>query len=154
MKQINVMALFCESVREEQAGLTTIIGVLPDNLNLEVQSDDQTPSKLHLTRFSIYLRVNFSVDCELGTGKVRLILGDNAVHELSDIPAAILNEAKTNALQKGNAIAGVLMRTALPADVLQTGKIRAEVEIDGETYIAGILNLNVIRKDLNPSSAP
>ena len=51
MTAVNVMALFCEDIREEKDGVVSLIGIIPDNVNVDVNmsalpSEPSAPPKI------------------------------------------------------------------------------------------------------------
>jgi uncharacterized protein DUF6941 len=138
MRSLNAIALFCEDIRAEEGGTLTLVGLLPDNLDLAPMG----PTAKWLGRFAIYIRVNFSPKENIGSARLRLVGADGQIHEFGNIPAETIETAREAAMKKGNALAGVITRTVLPGTLLQQlGTMRVEVVIDEETYVAGALTV-------------
>src|SRR5262245_1416449 len=77
----SVIALFCEDIREEKSGQDTIIGILPDALNVP-----QFPGAL--PKLGIYVRFHLNAESEFRSIRTRLrIPGAN------DLPLATVDES-------------------------------------------------------------
>lgn len=146
MRSTNVIALFCEDIREEKGDIFTLIGILPDNVNLadtqEAGASAETPRIL--PRISLYVRINYEPDTDIGVPQVKLLMPDGGVIELAPVEESIVKAARTNAKEKGNALAGLILRIMLgnfrpPAD----GIVKVQVELKNETYLAGALTFKL-----------
>ena len=80
MSKFTIAALFCEDVRVEQTGQETLVGVLPDNVNVAT-----IPSLM--PKFAIYVRCNFAEGFVLRNLRIKMnspsgnVLLDNFVEQ-------------------------------------------------------------------------
>jgi len=151
MKTTNVIALFCEDIREEKGGSMTLIGVFRDNINFAPQPDPsvidapdipkQGPEALGMiTKLWIFLRVNFDPNSRIKEAAIRLVMQDGKNESLGRISQESFDEARKSAKEKKNLLAGLITRVMLTTSVVKQGSIKVEVDMDGETYLAGSLN--------------
>jgi hypothetical protein len=143
MRSFNVMAIFCEDIREEKDNVLTLVGMMPDNVIVEaIPSEIGTTeiSQRVLSKLCIYLRINFDPDFELNISAIRIVLPDNTTASGGEVNLELLRKAKTEAKTGGNALAGVIQRIVLGGfRAPDNGSIKLEVDINGETYLAGAL---------------
>jgi hypothetical protein len=147
MHPTSVIALFCEDIREEQNSIVTLVGVMPDNINVAQPGDRQgnVISSKHLSKLCIYVRINFDPSAMYQSGRLRLILPNETTHDLGEIDAATMQKARNNAVAKGNALAGLITRAVLVGFTLpKLGVMKVEVTLDDQIFLAGALNFVAI----------
>ena len=147
MYPVSVIALFCEDIREEKDDVVTLIGLMPDNVNVVMGHGGRILSKICL-----YVRLNFDPEYNLGEVKMNLITPDNARLPLGSIDLETVNVARSQAKARGNPIAGVISRAVLAGVRPATGPLCVEVSYQDMTHLAGALNFEV--KEASPSDAP
>lgn len=148
MYPTNVMTVFCEDIREEKNETFTLIGVLPDTMNVSAPSDGDKagtsivdPSVRPLTKLCVYTRVHFDPKKDIGEPSFRLILPNDQTVNLGLVEAAMIKKARDEAIANGNILAGVVGRAVLGGFQLpKLGVLKLEVDIGGKTYLGGSLN--------------
>ncbi|MEP0707663.1 MAG: hypothetical protein ABJL17_13620 [Parvibaculum sp.] len=144
----NVMALFCEDIREEKHGVFTLVGLLPDNVNVSAMSGDGTDASggdaKVLGKLCAFIRINFSPERTPKEIKLRLHFGDGVEHDLGEIERKTIDEAAQKALERNNALAGVISRAVFGGFNFQkaAGQLKIYVIIDDEPHFAAALNIN------------
>jgi hypothetical protein len=130
----SIIAFFCEDVREETSGTHTIVGVLPDNLNIGA-----TPGML--PKLGVYVRIQMPLDANPQKIVVRIKVPGELNLELAKFDS-LIEEAKTNARNIDMPFFGLIAKGTLsPLPIAAPGRIEAIVEIDGREHICGALNL-------------
>lgn len=134
MRPFTIIGLFCEDIREEKSGQDTLIGVLPDNLNIP-----NVPAIM--PKLGIYIRVQLERNANPQTLKIKL-----RVPGAADMPMTkldnLISQAKTEAETHGLPFAGLVARGVIsPFPIHALGSIEAIVEVDGAEYVCGVLNL-------------
>lgn len=152
MQPFNLMALFCEDIREEKGGSLMLIGLLPDTVNLKAPDatgtitqieEDQEPDKL-LAKLCVYLRINFDPAFDLGEPTMRLVLPNDEAIPIGTISAAVAKKAASEAKEKGNLFAGLISRAVLVGfRPPKMGTVKVEITISGKAYVAGALNFQM-----------
>jgi hypothetical protein len=134
MRPFPIIALFCEDIREEKSGQDTLVGILPDNLNIV-----NLPGML--SKLGIYIRIQLEHEDNPQTIKIR-VKGPLSQHlEIGSLDH-LIGQAKSQAQEKGFPFAGLVAKSIIsPFPVQELGKIEAIVEIDGTEYICGALNI-------------
>jgi hypothetical protein len=147
MRPVTVMALFCEDIREEKDEVITLVGIIPDTVNVATSRKERSGltaigvDTRVLAKLCMYVRINFDPDYELPEPKIRLIQPDNVSIELGTIDAATVQKARSDAKSKGNLLAGVISRVTLGGFKLpRTGTLKLEVQLEKEVHLAGALN--------------
>lgn len=158
----NVMALFCEDVREEKNGVFTLIGLLPDNVNVspmtidgkDVSGTDAANTNV-LGKLCVFIRVNFLPAEEPTEIKLKLLIGDED-HDLGEIDRETINQSAQKAIERGNALAGVISRAVFGGFNFQeaVGQVKVLVIIDGEPHLAAALNITFVDSKDGTSSSP
>jgi hypothetical protein len=146
MRSLNVMALFCEDIREEKKDIFTLIGIMPDTINIGDPVGAPAPPEATriLTRLCAYIRINFDPDFDLGNPDIKLVLPNDEIIPLGTIESDVVHKAQSEAKAKGNRLAGVISRVALsgfrpPTD----GVVSIEVDVKGEIYVAAALTFRL-----------
>jgi hypothetical protein len=149
--KISIMGLFCEDIREEKNEIITLVGLMPDNVNVADAGAPQPGMRKIIPKVCVYLRLNFEPHQTLGVASVRLVMPNGEKVPLGAIDAALMEKSRLQALEKGNALAGVTFRAVMGGLFLgEAGKLKLEVDLDEETYLAAALNLTMVS---TPSSA-
>lgn len=146
----NLMALFCEDIREEKNGVFTLIGIMPDNVNVEISEvpkDGEKNAELSvplLGKICAYVRINFDLDTVFRIVKLRLVGPGGEINDLGTLDAATFENAKEKAKERGAISAGVITRVVLGGlNLSKPGPLKLEAEIDGETYLAGAITISL-----------
>jgi hypothetical protein len=143
---INTMALFCEDIREEKGDVFTLVGILPDTVNLResgASGGDPSAGGINriLTKLCVYARINFAPEIDIGEPKVQLSTPDGNIFAQSIVKDTLIAKAKKNAIDRSNLQAGIIVRLVLTAfQPPSEGTIKAEVVIKGQARLAGTLN--------------
>ena len=144
----NVMALFCEDIREELHGVFTLVGLLPDNVNVNAISADGKDAGGNNTRvlgkLCAFIRINFSPEQAPKEIKIKLSFGDGEEHDLGGVERKTIDEAVQKALERKNVLAGVISRAVFGGFNFQkaAGQLKIHVIVDDESHFAAALNIN------------
>src|SRR5437868_1694356 len=138
MVTFSAVCLFCEDIRQELSGQDTIVGTLPDNLQIEVPPPPVPNARAMLPRIGIYLRINFKADADkpsTASAKVLNISG-NIISE-SEWTSSVIDKAFADAKTRQLPVVGLLFKVvAGPIPITAVGgKITAIVTIDGADHI-------------------
>jgi hypothetical protein len=133
--EFSAIALFCEDIREEKSGQDTIVGILPDNINVR-----RLPAVL--PKLAIYLRFHLNAASEFKIIRTRLRVPGADELPLAILDHGLLTEVRTNALSSGMPIAGLISRTMFaPFPVSVAGKFEVIADVEGTDHICGALNV-------------
>ena len=146
MLPISIMALFCEDIREEKNDIVTLIGILPDTVNVEAPPSE-SPAQITklLSKLCIYVRINFDPTMELGTAQIWLAMPEGERLALGEIGSDIAEKSQQEATARGNLLAGVVSRVVLAGFQPPKGAVKVEVSVKGETHVAGAITFNPLR---------
>jgi len=137
MRDISIVALFCEDIREEKAGTETIVGVFPDNLRLP-----RVPGVF--PKMCVYVRTHIRAEFDAGPFFIRIIMPGGKELSRSEARTEMVNEVREKARSKGAPYAGFISKFVVaPLEVTEAGRIQAVVTIGGQEYVVGGLNLEV-----------
>jgi len=156
MQPLSIMALFCEDIREEKREIVTLVGILPDSVNVSIPSkSDPRRADPPLLKLAMYVRINFDPDLDLGTPKIRLVMPNGEKVELGTIKSEVVSVAREKAKEHGNPLAGVISRaTMTPFRVPKGGGVmRLEVLINDVEHMAGALNFLIAEKGESSTSS-
>lgn len=165
LNKFNVTTLFCEDIREERDNTFTLIGILPDQINLEIRDDTaaastapdrpasdrparplpKIPTKT-LSKLSIYIRINFDPTFDIGAPIVRVIAPGGQVAVTRVMERELVQKAMIEARERGNPLAGVVTRVNIEQFRPPVGSIRVEAEINGEIHLGGAVNFRLVSK--------
>jgi len=137
MLPVSIVGFFCEDIREEKAGTDTIIGIMPDNVN--VRSIPCVFPKL-----GIYIRIHLDPAHDPGEIQLKLALPDGSEFSLGRFEASLVTNSIDTARAGGGPLAGLISRAvASPFRIPAAGRIRAIVTVKGTEYIAAALNVQI-----------
>ena len=128
MDDISVVALFCSDVREEKGNTVTIVGVLPDNLNVP-----KLPGAL--PKLCVYVRVHMYT---------RLVMDGKELGRI-DMQKTVVDAARAKSKDSGKAYAGLISTFVMsPLAIVKPGLMEALVMVRGKEIVAGSLYLNEV----------
>ena len=134
MRSFSFVGIFCEDVREEVGGTHTIVGVLPNSVNI-----GGLPGML--PKLGAYIRIHLDKEANPTSLKARIKIPGGTVFEMADF-AELLGLTKDQAKANNLPFSGLIAKgTFSPLPITQVGRIEAIVEMDGTEYICGVLNL-------------
>jgi hypothetical protein len=139
MQPVSIIALFCEDIRTEAQGTDSLVGIMPDNLNVP-----QFP--FILPKLSIYLRVLFDRRMDLkpiGVGmRIPGVQGDVQMTVLDD---NLISSAREKSESNESPVLGLIARAVLsPFPVPSPGRILVVAKVQGKERICGGLNVQKI----------
>lgn len=144
----SVVAIFCEDVRPELGGQFTLVGTLPDNLEVPI-----VPGLM--PKLGVYIRGVIDSSYAPKQVTVRLINTDGADIPVAQWDQALIQRGYSDAATRGMPIYGLISTAVVgPFRVPQVGTIQVTVDIDGTTYVAGILNVSISASASQPQPAP
>jgi hypothetical protein len=144
MQPLSVIALFCEDIREEKSGQDTLVGTLPDNLNIGAMPTGAPPTASHmLPKLGLYLRINLDSKGDVPKDVSAKLLGtDNAIMASAGWEQAVIDKAFSDSRANDVPLAGLLLKiVGGPFPIREAGKIIAIATVDGMEHVAGVLNV-------------
>jgi hypothetical protein len=144
MSQLSIIGLFCEDIREEKGDSLSLIGLMPDNINLEIsdaQANAPSSENRILSKVCIFARANFPPDESVRAIELNLLLPNDVEIPVGGAAADVIETAKTQARDMGAPLAGVVMRVVLAGFRLpKPGIVQLKAKIDGKERILSMLN--------------
>ena len=136
MQPVSVICLFCEDIRQEHNDVNTIVGILPDTININA-----VPAVL--PKLGIYVRINISPEEDPGSISLALSMpGAGADIAIGEIDQSLIARARKDAEAVGSPIAGIVSRIVFsPFEIRQPGRIKVLANIRGEPVVCGSLNI-------------
>lgn len=149
MTPLSIIGLFCEDIRFEKGDVTTLVGLLSDNINTSTAEDSSEKEggkgieqNKFLTKLCIFARANFEINDPIEEFQLRLVLPNEDVISIGGATPQMIEDAKRQATEKGNLLAGIVMRTVMhPFPLPKFGILRLEAVIGSETRLVGHLNV-------------
>ena len=150
MPDISAIGIFCEDIREEKNGQITLVGILPDGLN--VSGGEGT---LMLAKLCLYVRVHVAPpDSDAGSVSARIIMPDGSELVKNEVKPERIRNARDKVLKSGAPILGLILRFAVsPLPIATPGRILAEVTVGQNKSICGSLAINVISPPVSPTAS-
>lgn len=126
MKKFSAAALFCQDIRPEKSGTETLVGVLPDNVDV-VSIPGIMPQLCLYTRIVLYPPYEHKrIDTVLLSADGKEIARNQITHETLEM---VRNDAKGSGAPFATIVAR-LIRSPMPLEAV--GRMVARVEADGE----------------------
>lgn len=137
MNDISMVAMFCADVRQEKGGTETIVGVFPDSVSLP-----NIPGAF--SQMYVYVRMHMRPAFQPQSIITRLVLPDGNELDRTAMDADLMETARQKALANGSPYLGLVAKFVMaPMKVTQEGRLQAIVAVDGEDYVAGVLNFRM-----------
>lgn len=139
MQRYSAIALFCEDIREERNGGTSLVGVTSDNIGVPAFPGS-------MPKLGIFIRLNFNPDDQLKNIMPRLTFPDGHSVDFNSVGEAEIERAKREAIEKDSPLAGIVFRLlALNFGVPSKGRLLLDLVIDGEPQLCGSLNFELAK---------
>jgi hypothetical protein len=134
MAGISAIGLFCESIRNEVEGTHTLVGIMPDNLNIPTVP-------IALGKLSLYVRIMIDPAIDPGPLSVWLIHPNGEERELQTLDSNVINENRAASLAAGAPITGIISQAIMPGfPILDYGRFRAVLRTRDTEILCGALN--------------
>ena len=146
--KISSVAMFAEDSREEVQGSISLIGILPDNVNMEMV-DGQTAV---LPKLVIYVRSVIDLrQGDLETLQVSLITPSGQISFQSTTEAGTMADHAAGSKSTDQPILTFITQiVAAPFPLLEHGQFRAVVKYGDYEQLAGILNVEATTSNADP----
>jgi hypothetical protein len=143
---VSCLGIFCEDIREEAGGTHTIVGVMPDNINL-IGPAGPGGASLLFPKMGIYVRVNLDVSYKpRGPISARASIPGVPDISLGEIGPADIDKAFADAREKNNPLVGIIFKgVASPLPLSTSGVGSAFVTVEGQEHLAAIINIQIAR---------
>lgn len=143
----NCVGLFCEDIREESSGTHTIVGVMPDNLNLAGSPVDRADATVLFPKFGVYLRVNLDASLHPSASiKARLALPGTPDILLGEVSIEMIKIAFSDAKAKKFPIVGLIFKAVFsPLQLKESGIACLYAKIDEEDFVGAVLNMQIAK---------
>lgn len=139
MAHVSIIALFCEDIREEKSGVNTLIGILPDNVNMP-----NIPGAF--PKLGLYVRAH--IDLDLKPNVTDLILSfkfpNGAEQEINRIPRNDILREMENVKGGGTYVGFVMAIIAGSFAIPAAGIIQVVAQFAGEEHICGRMNVEAL----------
>jgi len=158
MTPLSIIGVFCEDIRIEMGDIITLIGLLPDNIDIQPTHTEKggvaTNDSKFLPKLCVYARANFDPDDPVNEINLRLILPDEKEVPFGGASPDVIKLAKQQAKERGNPLAGVMMRGVMsPFQMSGGGILRLEAIIGSEVRLISHLNFKVYEKTSSSSAS-
>jgi hypothetical protein len=146
MNPFNVVAVFCDDIREEVRNRHTLVGVYPDNVTVP-----KIPGRF--SRLALYARVHFDVNSEFDNCSLHVRLPDGEEKSLGNFSETSVKEGVAAAKEKGLPTVGLIMQAVFQnVPIKAAGRIDAIASVNGEQFIAGVLNV-ILKEEAVPTTS-
>lgn len=159
MNPLSIIGLFCEDIRVESGDVLTLVGLIPDNINMQrlpTPEKGKGPIALGegkvISNLCVYARANFEPNDPVNEITLNLVFPDERRMPLGGASADVIQRSKLQAKEKGNPLAGVIMRAQMQGFSLPgPGMVRLEAVIDSEVRLLAALNFKLAEKTTSSS---
>jgi hypothetical protein len=139
---LRAVGVFCEDIREEKGGQLTIIGILPDNVNMPPRPEGASPAtRVVLPKLGLYLRILMETEADVEPITVKLLLPEGEEIVLAEVDAALIAQSKKEAADRKLPVAGIVNQALMQGFRAPTGTMYAAIETGGQRHICAVLNL-------------
>lgn len=156
MAAFSATCIFCEDIREEKSGQDTIVGTLPDNININVENAPPSEkAKALLSKLGVYVRMNFDVHGgEPKQVAAKLIDSNGRLIAETIWPDSVIAKAFADSLASDMPFVGLVFKVvAGPFPISQEGgKISMVAIVDGIEKVIGALNVIVSSASQPPAA--
>ena len=139
METTIVAGFFCEDIRTEIGGINSIVGILPDNIDIP-----HNPP-LSMAKLALYVRINFDAEQDPGPIKQTIVQPSGGELLESVVEKKVVDDARSNAKRDGNPIAGLITRAVMsPFPITEAGRYRSYITIADQKFLACSLNIRIV----------
>jgi hypothetical protein len=151
---INCIGLFCEDIREEVGGIHTIVGVMPDNINLMAGGPPPADTKgLLFPKLGIYARINLDASYTGGAITCRVSIPGISDIALGSLEADFVQNAVKEAKARKFPTVGLLFKSIVsPLTLKEPGLAKIIVTVDGNEIVCGALNIEMHEITASPTA--
>jgi len=143
----SAVALFCEDIREEKSGTTTLVGVFSDNIEVP-----QLP--MNFPKLAVYTRIIFPINQKPEELQVIIKDADGKETNFSSFDRDFVKKTIDGVKSKGAPIVGLITRAIAPGfPVQKAGRLLILVRGAKFEIIAGQLNIRVSEQSSTEPSA-
>lgn len=136
MLPISGIALFSEDVRREMDNLVTVVGVMPDNL--EVPGFPGALAKL-----ALYARIHIDIDFDPNPLRLHIAVNGTKSFEITSFEADLVNRTREDARDKQNPYAGLLAHSVFsPFPVPEAALLEVVMSYGNEEAVIGALRIS------------
>lgn len=141
----NCMAMFCEDIREEATGTHTLVGVMPDNINLGGAPAEA--EAIFFPKMGIYLRINLDSSSKPRSAvSARVTIPGADDVSLGEVGSELIEKAYTDSESHGTPAAGLIFKSVIsPMQFRKPGLMIVYATIDGKEIACGSLNILIPR---------
>jgi hypothetical protein len=137
IQQFTILGLFCEDIREEQSGIETLVGILPDNISVP-----SVPGMM--PKLCVYVRINFPPSFQMQPGTIVLRFPDGVEAPVGDLSDELIATARENTIAEGGLLAGIKSRATLSGLTFkEAGRLHLIAKLGDKEYLCGSLNIKV-----------
>lgn len=133
MRHLSVVAIYAEDARDEVGGQTTIVGILPDVVELPA-------IPVLMPKLAVYLRIHVPIGQE-PKGPVKVVLRGEAIDvelDLGGFDEELIAKSSNENPDVDKVYLGlILVAKSSPFKVARVGRLATFVTIDGVEYDAG-----------------
>lgn len=146
MRPVSSVAIFCEDLREEKSGQDSIIGTMPDNVNLPgavmPNSSNPVQSTPMLPKLGLYLRMNLDAEEKPTQLSVRVIDAKGELIAGGGWEQHLIDKAFKDANENKMPFVGLIFKILVaPFPIFAEGKITAIATVNETDYVAGAINI-------------
>jgi hypothetical protein len=136
MPDFSAVGLFCEDIREEKTGQDTLVGILPDNMTVQVGAI--------IPKLCLYVRIHIDPGTELSPVSLRVLAPNDDLLGTNEFGADLVRETREKALAKAAPITGLISKLIwLGFRIREPGRLRALLRVGDEEILCGALNLQI-----------
>ena len=140
MNDVSVVALFCDDIRQETSGTTTIVGVFPDNLNMPIIPGG-------LLKLGVYIRLHLRPDFSPVPIYTWIELADGREVNRDEVDPKLVRDTLEKARTRDAPYAGLIAAFVVGNfAVKEPGRLKAMVQIGEQKIVAGALNVKLAPK--------
>lgn len=143
----NCVGIFCEDVRDEASGSFTIVGVLPDNIDIAggTAPPEAANSAFMFPKMGIFLRVNLDASQRPKQPiKARATFPGNPDFQLGEIGIDVIEKSFADAEAKSQPIVGLIFKAVFsPLPLRESGQAIVYATIEGQDIVSGVLNIRI-----------
>lgn len=138
---LSAISFFCEDIRKEFNGGETIIGLMSDNLTVEMPPVAPPPGhQAALPKICIYTRINFDKASVPNSLAIVILLPDGKELGRNVIAKSVIDQAVSEMVLAD--LVGIKAEVVIGNFLLMPGVFKVIVETDFGNYLSGILNVH------------
>lgn len=138
---VNVVGLFCEDIRAETSGQFTLVGTLPDNVNVPAPQGGKGHAVI--PKLALFIRINLPIGVKPDRMSITLQNSKGGTSSLGPIEQNLIEQSMADAKKNGLPFAGIIHHVVFKAfPIMEPSVFTAVLHMGDKQYTCAVMNVS------------